>query len=267
MENLQVISFTEDKVWRTKYHNDNAYAKKTNESEVKNIQIASDFLKGKSVTVNGEAYKIKVPEIYSWDNKCLIMEECIGENLELMLRNDTKREVGKNFLNAAMNFCLSEKFYWHDFAPRNMIVNRQDKIISLVDFERGVTLDSNFNQKKYLRENVFEEYVAFLLPEERPIRTSRVFELQDEADTLMDVRSIKSNRVKKMAKKLNLPDNILYSQYLKIIYMLIKAEEPLRRQGKVIFPIVQLEEILAKDGYDTYINEVYKRNNILEREK
>lgn len=266
MEEMQVISLTEDKVWRTEYDNSRAYAKKTKESEVNNIQKASEFLKGKSIVINGEIYQVNVPEIYSWDGRCLIMEECIGENLELMLRDEPKREAGKNALNSVMNFCLKEHFYWHDLAPRNMIINGHDQTISLVDFERGVTLDRNFNQRQYLRENVFEEYVAFLLPEERPIKADKVFELQkEENNPFIDVRNVKSNRVKKLAKKLNLPDNILYSQYLKLISMLIKAEEPLRKDGKVIFPIVELEEILAKDGYDAYISEVYKRNNLRER--
>jgi len=266
---LEVISLTKDKVWQTNYNNENAFCKKTTIDEVNNLRKVESFFKNNNCKILND-FTLKVPQIYSWDGSCLTMEECKGQNLEIMLRTMGQREEGKKFLNAMLNFMLNNNFYWHDFAPRNILVNQNEKEISIVDFERGIKLEglSFINYvRDFIRENVYEEYAAFLLPSERVFEAKKIFSLNnDEIDYDVDLKKVKSKRVKNIAQKLHLPTPITYSKYLEIIYMLIKAETPYCRNAEVIFPIVELEDILLTSGYNDYTNEILKRNNMLELE-
>ena len=265
----EVISLTKDKVWTMQINQKTVYCKKTTYNEVENLKKARKFLLGKSVFVNKKEYKINIPQIYFWNSNksCIYMQECTGDNLELILRNLKERVRGINILHGLMEYLLSQKFYWKDFAPRNILVD--DKTISLVDFERELIINEKLDIKWYLRENVYEEYVAFLLPKERPILPEQIFKLQNESNRLMNIKDIKSNRVKKIANRLNLSETICSNKYLQIIKMLVDAEEPKEdSNGNIIFPIIQLEQIMSDYGYDKYIEEILKRNNIeIEMEK
>lgn len=267
---MEVISLTKDKVLKIKYRHKNAYLKNTTKDELINLRRAEKFLKNKEIMLLNEKYQIRTPKIYLWNklNQQIIMEECKGENLELMLRNKNRRTEGIKILHTFMKFILDESFFWHDFAPRNILINNEKKEIELVDFEKGITLEKDFDIKHFLRENVYEEYAAFLLPEERALNEKKVFSIgQNEDDIKLSIESIKSNRVKQIATKLGIKKYILMSQYLNILHMIISAEEPFKRKDNTIFPIVELENILQEKGYSCYTDEIIKRyKNINERE-
>ena len=226
-------------------------------------------LSGKKISINNLEYDVKVPNLIKWNEQeqQLTMDECVGENLEIMLKNDSTRKRGIEILNSTMNFILKNNFLWHDFAPRNIIID--NNVISFVDFERGISLDKNIDKRYYLRENVYEEYVAFLLPNERPLSPKKIFSLtNDEKDYMLDLKNVKSNRIKLIAKKIGIEDQILYSQYLKITQMLVDAEQPYIINGNIEFPIIHLEKIMSEYGYDNYIDEIFKsKNRVLEEER
>lgn len=266
---MEVISLTKDKVRQINYDGKHSYEKKTTTKEVQNLKIATQFLnQTNTIVINNKSYKIKVPEIYCWNDKSnnLIMEECIGDNLELMLRNPQKRIFGVNLLHHIMKFILDENFYWHDFAPRNILFNNSNSEISLVDFERGISLDSTINKLSFFRENVYEEYVAFLLPEERPISSNEIFTLHNESNPTLEINSLTSNRIKLLARRLGFSNTISYSQYLNIIQMLITAETPFKKGNNIIFPIIELEDTLSQFGYEKYISIILDRNLIFGKE-
>ncbi len=260
---MEVISLSKDKVYQIDYNGKKSYIKKTIYTEVQNIKRARNFLEQKNgIELNGKSYRIKVPKLYYWDSKknFLIMEECIGDNVELMLRSLPKRKLGVQILYSIMKFILNQNFYWHDFAPRNILFNELASEITFVDFERGITLDNNINKLNYFRENVYEEFVAFLLPDERPCSVDTIFSLHNEDDYHLNINNIKSNRIRLLSKKLGYSNTILFSQYLQMIKMLIVAEEPFENCENIEFPIVELERILAQDGYDRYISKVLEKN-------
>lgn len=261
-EEKQVISLTEGKVWKTYFNGKSVYAKKTNYREVENLLKGKEFLKDKYVNINNKVYKMEIPQIYDWNqySECMIMEECIGDNLELRLREKDKRNEGVIVLHSILNFILDNKFYWKDFAPRNIIIG--ENTIYLVDFERGLEFEVT-NIKDFFRENVYEEYAAFLLPEERPIGKERILKISEEENKRIDLQSINSSRIRRLAQKKNLKKEICYMQYMELLDMILTAEEPRRNEsGEVIYPIVELEELLEKKGYEYYINEILIRNNI-----
>ena len=194
----------------------------------------------------------------------MYIEKCYGDNLELILRNLEKRDEGVQILHSIMKYLLENNFYWKDFAPRNILIN-ENKIF-FVDFERGLELQKNIDLKKYFRENVYEEYVAFLLPEERPLKLFQVFNLVDEENSNIDINDIKSTRVKAIAKKLNITQMTI-KDYLKIIQMIINVEEPKKSGDNIVFPIVELEDIASTKGFEAYIDEILNRNNIRDGER
>ncbi len=262
---IEVISLSKNKVMQINYNNKIAYLKRTVNNEVQNIKIAKKFLSQvNSIVINEKQYKIKVPEIYTWDcsKNILIMEECIGNNLEIMLRSVESRKLGIQVLHSIMKFILDENFYWHDFAPRNILFNDLAAEISIVDFEKGITLDSNTNILHYFREGVYEEYSAFLLPEERPISADTIYSLHNEKDYYKNINDLKSNRIKLLAREYGYSQKILYSQYLQLIKLLVIAEEPFQKHNKIVFPIVELEDILQKKGYANYISMVLEKNSL-----
>lgn len=258
----QVISLTKGKVWKTNFNGKSVYAKKTNRAELENLLKGKKFLKDKYLNINEKIYKIDIPEVYNWNQEanCMIMEECVGSNLELRLREKERREEGVIILHSVLKFMIDNKFYWKDFAPRNIIIG--EDIIYLVDFERGLEFEVG-NIKDFFRENVYEEYVALLLPEERPISKEKILKISEEENKKIDLGTIHSSRIRRIAQKKKITNEISYTQYMKILDMILIAEEPKRNEsGEVIYPIVELEEILEKKGYEHYIKEILMRNNI-----
>lgn len=258
----KVISLTKDKVWEENINGKDFFVKRTKINEVENLKKAKNFLNScnNKILIDNKEYQVLVPEIFLWDskNECMYMRKCYGDNLEIMLQDKEKRKKGILFLHSILKYILNNGFYWKDFAPRNILIGKNS--ISLVDFERGLDFEKN-DLKQYFRENVYEEYVAFLLPEERPISPSRVFDISNEKNYYIDYADIKSTRVKAIAKRLKL-DKIKLEDYVNIVQMIIKAEEPKKCEENIIFPIVELEEIASTYGFEAYINEILKRNNI-----
>ena len=89
-----------------------------------------------------------------------------GVNLETLLLIISTRTEAIIFLNKLLEFILLNDFYWVDFSPRNILINKNDKKICFVDFEKGLSFKEN-NLIHFFRNHVYEEYSSFLLLNER----------------------------------------------------------------------------------------------------
>ena len=137
-------------------------------------------------------------------------------------------------------------FYWVDFSPRNILINKENKKICFVDFEKGLKFKNN-DLIQFFRNHVYEEYSSFLLLNERILNGEKIFKLQPlEKNITINKNEIKIKRVKATANKLNFPDIITQDQFLEIYRMFLIAELPQYTNNEIIFPRVELEKILEE---------------------
>lgn len=262
---MKIISFDKERIYTT---NDNGITylnKITKHTEIENLKKAKEYLSKKSVKIADNEYKIEIPKIYDWNEETNIvkMDFFNGINLETLLRTISSRTEAITFLNKLLEFILSNCFYWVDFSPRNILINKKNKKICFVDFEKGLTFEEN-NLIHYFRNHVYEEYSSFLLINERILNGEEIFRLQQsEKNMTIKKNEIRIKRVKATANKLNYPSLITQEQFLDIYRMFLIAELPQIVSQKIIFPRVELENILETKktnpfAYDEYADKIIK---------
>ena len=224
----------------------------------------------KSINIIGNEYRIEIPKLHDWneETKMVKMDFFNGVNLETLLRIISTRTEAIIFLNKLLEFILLNDFYWVDFSPRNILINKNDKKICFVDFEKGLSFKEN-NLIHFFRNHVYEEYSSFLLLNERILNGEEIFKLQpSEKNITINKNEIKIKRVKAIANKLNYPNIITQEQFLEIYRMFLIAELPQIVSEQIIFPRVELEKILetkktnplAYEEYADKILELVKQN-------
>lgn len=267
---MEIISFDSERVYKTNNNGITYLNKKTKTEEIENLKKAKEYLSKKSIKIINNEYKIEIPKIHDWneETKIVKMDFFNGINLETLLRSITSRTEAITFLNKLLEFILLNDFYWVDFSPRNILINKNDKKICFVDFEKGLSFKEN-NLIHFFRNHVYEEYSSFLLLNERILNGKEIFELQPtEKDITINKNEIKVKRVKATANKLNYPDFITQEQFLDIYRMFLIAELPQIVNNQIIFPRVELEAILetkktnllAYEEYADKILELVKQN-------
>ena len=179
------------------------------------------------------------------------MERCFGENLELILRNKEKHKIGVEILNAILDFLLKNKIYWQDFAPRNILIS--DDEISIMDFERGISNECS-NISEYFVNTAYEEYAAFLLPEERIISLDEA--LCVKKDYPISIDTIKSKRVKLILNELGFNKTCKLSDYYLAVKMIIINETPYENKNGIKYPLISLEKYMKRYGYEKYVKRI-----------
>ena len=267
---MEIISFDSERIYTT---NDNGITylnKNTKHTEIENLKKTKEYLLKKSINIIGNEYRIEIPKIHDWneETKMVKMDFFNGVNLETLLRIISTRTEAIIFLNKLLEFILLNDFYWVDFSPRNILINKNDKKICFVDFEKGLSFKEN-NLIHFFRNHVYEEYSSFLLLNERILNGEEIFKLQpSEKNITINKNEIKIKRVKAIANKLNYPNIITQEQFLEIYRMFLIAELPQIVSEQIIFPRVELEKILetkktnplAYEEYADKILELVKQN-------
>lgn len=247
---MEVISLDEGRI----AFNEKKVIKLTSESEKTCLVKASETLKTFSpFSFQGKEYNICTPNVYDFSNGKLTMERCFGDNLEILLRG-SKHSVNALLVNELLKYFIENKFFWKDFAPRNIMIN--DNYIYIMDFERGLVLGS-ININDYFANNVYEEYSAFLLPNERQISIDEALPLNINCENI-SVASIESKRIKTILKQLGYTTSCSLKDYYEAVRMLINAETPFVSKGEIIFPLVELEDYIKENGYEKYAKRIIK---------
>lgn len=267
---MDIISFDNERIYTTLDKGVTYLNKNTTQQEIENLKMAKEYLSSKTAKINNNEYKIEIPKVHDWneDTKTVKMDFFNGVNLEKMLRTTSSRTEAVLFLNKLLEFILLNDFYWVDFSPRNILINKENKKICFVDFEKGLEFKNN-NLIRFFRNHVYEEYSSFLLLNERILNGEEIFKLQQlEKNITMNKNKIKIKRVKATANKLNYSDIITQDQFLGIYRMFLIAELPYYVNDEIIFPRVELEKILetkktnhiAYEQYADKIIELVKKN-------
>ena len=260
----EIISFDQNRVWFEKIDNKKVCKKRTSEKEVESLMQASKFLMNKKLNVFEKEYKLSTPEILSWNENTgiLTMSFCKGDNLESIICEEKNRSFGVNVLQEMMFFLLKEKFFWRDFAPRNIII--QDNNIYIMDFEKGIG-NKNITLEEYLRLRVYREYSSFLLPEERGIDIDKVFTLgKDEDNKLIKVDTC-SRRIIILAKAMGYYPYMTDEQNQNLRKLVIQAEQPYKNNDEIVYPRIYIEHLLESKSDEAY--EQYARIVLGKEEK
>lgn len=217
--------------------------KKSTENEFNNLRNA--YNETRKLT------GIVVPKVYDYVDGIIYMERLYGDNLELLLRNQTTHDFGVKKINYLLSYFLLNGFFWSDFAPRNILVDGSNYMI--FDFERGFR--TNLSDKRlFLINNVYEEYSAFLLPEERIYSIDDIF--QTSTNDTININEITSQRVKKILLLLGFTENVPLSAYVFAIKMIVQNEEPYVKNKEIVFPLLELEEFMKLNGKEEYARRI-----------
>lgn len=256
---MKIISFDSEKIYTTNDDGVIYLNKNTEQTEIENLKKAKEYLSGKTIKIINTEYKIKIPKIFDWnkETKIVKMEFFNGVNLETLLRTGSSRREAIEFLNRLLEFILLNNFYWVDFSPRNILIDKKTNKICLVDFEKGLSFKEN-NLMHFFRNHIYEEYSSFLLLNERILNGEEIFKLQPyEKNISISKNEIKVKRVKTTADKLNYPNIITQEQFLNIYILFLIAELPRITNEQIIFPRIELEEILETKKTNPFAYEEY----------
>lgn len=239
---MQVISMTDGKIKKGIIAGREVIVKQSSFDEIKKIEAARSVLREHELVLGGETFRFHLPKIYDYRDEKIFMEFLSGKNLEISLRTEAQRQQAVQTTNSLFQYLYDNQIYWGDFAPRNVIIDRDNHIINLCDFERGV--NRNISGKEYLQNYAYEEYAAFLFPSERNFseKLNHIFTVDSEVPIAFD--DIKSKRVKSIIREQNLSADTLTNQTVaNANRLIIAAETPYRKNGQSVFPIIELEQI------------------------
>lgn len=151
-----------------------AITKRTTVKEFANTTEMNTYLESaKQFEWQDTLYRVVTPKIISWseNTEILTLEFKEGQNLEASLSSMDSRTQNVNFTQCFINWMKKSGTFWRGLAPRHILINSDQKEISLLDFERPNTLKQNgFNDEEYtklLRGLVHEEFCAFLFENEQ----------------------------------------------------------------------------------------------------
>ena len=244
---MEVISLEKGKVTIK----ENEVIKKSNKKELNNLLHAHKKINGQNIFIMGTDYNVVVPEVYDFADGNIIMEKCYGNNLEIMLRNNKTHSMGVEYNNQILKEFIKKKFFWKDYAPRNILVNHNS--ISIMDFERGID-EENVHLLEYFLDSVYEEYGAFLLPEERFFKIDDFF--NTKSDSIISINEIGSKRVKKILEVMGYENTIPFGAYVLAVRMIVINETPYVKDNDIVYPLIELEEYIANEGYEKYTDRI-----------
>ena len=232
--------------------------KKSSQLEYTQMLIAEEHLKKNKILLQGKIL-LRVAPVLAWneDSYILTTEYCSGLNLEEALRS---RNTDFNELISILDSFFSELkmngFLWGDCAPRNMIFNKQQGVISLVDFERKLEVltspvtDNVFS--RYVKNYSREEFSSFLLRSEQELLFSNF--LIDDEDASLKVSDISSNRKKKLLKSIfGEKDSYGLDEINQVEDMMVSAATPFLINGNIFYPMDYLDRISSSLGQDFYV--------------
>jgi hypothetical protein len=193
---------------------------------------------------------------------------CEGNNLENLLEKNHNRKKLVAFVEKFLRWMKDKGFFWQGAAPRNIIINDSEKIISILDFERPIAFQKNgFSKEKFdllIRGTVIEEFSCFLFKKEQKEVFNQFFV---EKNNTKNIRkdSIASKRQLLLLdaifgdlpsvfprKKLEIIEKIMYS-----------SVTPFFVNNKPFFPIKYLDKI---KGSKNYVKTVLKLSKLEKKE-
>ena len=240
--------------------------KKAVEKEYENIVLASNHLNKHSMAIldhNNQKITIATAKIFEWhlSTKTLSTFLCAGENIEQLLRRSfgNKREVLLSLLREIFILFKTNGFLWGDFAPRNMLLDQDEKILWLVDFERNLYLKDcsidSFLFNRYVCDYSREEFSCFLNIQEQSF-LFRDF-LEENYIGFLPISQIASKR-KRLLLATIFGEKVLYAlrQIKEVEDLMVDVATPFCVNDVFFFPMDSLDRIGSKGGSHEYAKTV-----------
>lgn len=251
---LPVISYDPDKVYlRGKY-----LVKITNEKEVLNLERMRDLARNHKLFLPGfGVFQIRIPEIELFDGcQKLKMEFIHGATLESLLKtsNHSHRIQLLRIIKVLFRWFSRNLIVWHDFAPRNVIIDFDKKIVGFVDFERGITtINGRVDESElcfYLSNTVAEEWGAFLTAAEfnylLPSFWNKAKETGSDPAILTSKRRLAIAQALWPGKDVTAKDVVFISQAMQ------EVAQATENRGVFIFPLIAIESLTKRLGPNYY---------------
>lgn len=165
----KVLSFNPTKIRISTQNGKTRVFKKTKAAEYANLQAARRYIDSAGLGCNG--YLIKVVGGSHWNQAAgeLEMDLVAGENLETLVKGPRREQIVA-LLESFIGLVKTHGFLWGEIAPRNMILNEPQKTVTLVDFEKPLSIHGrsidDYAFYRFLSMYAREELSAFLLPDE-----------------------------------------------------------------------------------------------------
>jgi len=244
--------------------------KRTSSEEFNNLlQMRNHILSetNSSLTWNGIEFKVVTPTILKWDASSgeLTTEYFSGQNLEILLLDIDKDSRSKyvGFVRSFVDWMKQKGIIWKDCAPRNILINEDEKIIFIADFEKGNKLQSvpysqgDFNSN--VRGIIYEEMCAFLFPEEQ----EQVFgSIWDEGDRIIPASSLRGKREPILYEMFfgEFGDQISLANLLFVQKFMASMITPYCIGDRAFFPLTLLAGAGSPEKYTSLLLGLYKIN-------
>lgn len=275
---FNVLSFDHEKVTTTLSADGKMIVRKrTVEKERNNILLAQKHLLKHQPSVVSESFGVTrflTAEVVEWDaeNKLLSTLYCIGENIEELLRVSIGSDRSQliELVRKSFELFRANGFLWGDFAPRNMIWDRQRGIMWLVDFERDLILrDCPVEQPKfnrYVRNYSREEFSCFLTTKESDL----LFEgfLNEDDGGIMSAIQLTSKRKRLLLKHLfGEKEHYTLNEIRRAEDIMVMVATPFLVHDAYFFPMDSIDLIGSKGGTNEYVKTIAAIRDLAEPER
>lgn len=233
----------------------------TTVKEVENmVEINTHLLSVKPFKWQDDLYKVVTPKIVSWDEaiKVLTLELKEGDNLEASLSSaGDNRKQNIDFTHQFFEWMKATGTFWRGAAPRHIVINSNQKEISLLDFERPVTLrqigfkDEEFNT--LLRGLVHEEFCAFLFDDEQSVVFPDIWKIESYNEVIR-LNTIHGKRIKLLLEFFfGFLGETIRTEQLHFVYEFMSSiVTPFLFEGKQFYPLKAIDKKtkMAEDYVD-----------------
>lgn len=239
-------------------------SKKTIINEHNNLIKTKNWLKKNGNFLGpktGLYFNISVPEIVEWkdtDNTS-VMEYCSGLNLETeLMRNDKNRAFYVDLISDLLYWMKSKSFYWQDFAPRNILFDKESLTITLIDFESNLKigkkpmLDKDFNL--FLQNKIILELSTVLFDEEQKYLCPKVWKYIRRTSISLDNVNGRRRReyILRYQPKVR---KIKHKDLVKIERQIVSIATPFYDKEEIYYPLHELSKIDSTGEYiETILN-------------
>jgi serine/threonine protein kinase len=269
---FNVLSFDADKVCVEETAGGLVVCKKTSHLEYRQICEAKRWLSNckTNLVYEDRKYEVVLPKDVSWIEETdeLRTSFCEGANFEAEIIESAVSTRNKRlvFAKAFLSWMKEAGFLWKDSSPRNILVDHDNRVISIVDFERPLVLAKAVTSQEFdtfLIGTVHEEFSCFFLGKEVEELFPTIWNRLGSQKRFQ----VTSTRQRKLIETVyGITDNWVSSSiYTKTARMMSEAATPfILDDGQVFYPAFALEEL---KGGQRYVDAVLSLLQVEESER
>ena len=253
-----VTSFEEGRVVLVKRGGDLFVSKRTTKRELNNLIRAKKWLKTNgnlSGRKTGLCLRVTAPEVVEWRDSdgILVMEYCDGVNLEIeLMKNDKNRDFYIDIISDLLCWMRNGSFYWQGFAPRNILFNKKNNTVTLIDFESGLKIGKGMMSEKdfnlFIQNRVMLELATVLFADEQHDLCPNVWKYSKR--TSISLEKVDGRR-RRGYILFHHPGahKIKHKDLVRIEKSIVSIATPFYCKSKVFYPLIALAKIKSIDIY------------------